>query len=71
MRITIDVPEADIRALAVLATARAVSRSALIREAIGAFLQPTTAANEAFGLWRGKSRDGIAYQRDARSEWPG
>ena len=70
MRITIDIPKPDIRALDVLGAARGVSRSTLIREAIGAFLQSITAANEAFGLWQDGSRDGIDYQRDARSEWP-
>jgi|BarGraIncu00222A_1022003.scaffolds.fasta_scaffold235167_2 predicted transcriptional regulator len=69
MRINIDIPEADIGALGQLAEARSTSRATLIREAIAAFLPKGAAANEAFGLWRNRSPDGVEYQRHVRSEW--
>jgi predicted transcriptional regulator len=69
MRVTVDIPEADIQALDKLAEARRIPRATLIREAVAAFLPRTVAASEAFGLWRNRSLDGVDYQRQSRTEW--
>ena len=38
--------------------------------AVAALLQANrTAPAAAFGVWKGKSRDGLAYQRKLRRDW--
>lgn len=70
-RILIDLPEAQVQALAALVHREGRPRAALIRDAIEVYLakrQPTLEAN-VFGLWKGKQTDGLAYQEALRSEW--
>ncbi len=71
MRTLVDLPEADILALDKLGEKRRVSRASIIREAVSALLSKNTssAADEAFGLWRHRKIDGLDYQRQVRSEW--
>ena len=70
MKTLVDIDEQDVRALDEIATQRKVSRSALIRRAVGDFISHNRGDDleAAFGLWDGKI-DGLAYQRKARSEW--
>lgn len=70
-RILIDLPEAQVQALAALVQMEGRPRAALIRDAIDAYLaqcQPALGAS-VFGLWKGKKPDGLAYQEELRSEW--
>lgn len=71
MRTIIDVPDNVIESLDRVRAAEKRSRAAVIREAIDVYLRakatPETAS--AFGLWKAKSRDGLRYQRELRSDW--
>jgi predicted transcriptional regulator len=71
MRVTVDIPEADLIRLDALAAARRVSRGSLIREAIGLYLtrQTSDPIEAGFGLWKDRVEDGLAYQRRLRDEW--
>lgn len=71
MRIQVDLEEAQIGALDRLAARSKTSRAALIRKAIGAFLdaRPEQNVADAFGLWGERAVDGLAYEREVRSEW--
>ena len=70
MRTIIDLPERDLRTLAVLGEERGVSRAEIIRQAVRIFLEMHKAqSNKAFGLWSERTEDGIAYQRALRAEW--
>jgi predicted transcriptional regulator len=71
MRALVDIGEADIAALNLLAHQREQSRAALIRDAISDYLAKhrLTKQADAFGLWGSRTKDGLAYQEAIRSEW--
>ncbi|HZK98896.1 MAG TPA: ribbon-helix-helix protein, CopG family [Caulobacteraceae bacterium] len=71
MRTLVEIPGSDVAALDELGRRRRVSRSRLIREAVADYLgrQPRPTMAAAFGLWREKAIDGVAYQRALREEW--
>jgi predicted transcriptional regulator len=71
MRILIDLPDAQIRALAALCEKVNQPRAAIIREAVAEYLDRHTAktAEAAYGLWDTEAMDGLAYQERARAEW--
>ena len=71
MRTLVDIPESHLRELSELGRRQGQSRAALIREAVGAYLatRRQTRAADAFGLWGPNGPDGLAYQRQLRSEW--
>lgn len=69
MRTLVDIPENQIHDLADICAAEKVSRAEIIRRAIFAYLEnkkPDSA--DAFGLWKNRKVDGVAYQEQARSE---
>lgn len=70
-RILVDLPEAQLQALAALVQMEGRPRAALIRDAIDAYLAQCKPALETsvFGLWKGRKPDGLAYQEELRSEW--
>ena len=70
MRTLVDIPQPDLDALDEVAKARAQSRAALIRQAVGDFLakHQSTDLTTAFGLWS-TAEDGLAYQNRLRGEW--
>lgn len=70
MRTLIDIGEPEIRELDELAKRQRKSRSALVRAAVGEYLERkrSAALEDAFGLW-GAGEDGIAYQERLRREW--
>lgn len=70
-RILIDLPEAQVHALALLVEQQGRSRASLIRDAIETYLAQSKPASEesVFGLWKGQKPDGLAYQEEMRSEW--
>jgi hypothetical protein len=49
------------------------SRATLIRDAVGEHLsrRPLKRPAAAFGLWRKRELDGLAYQETIRDEWKG
>jgi hypothetical protein len=70
MRTLIDIPDKQIDALTMLCTTKKISRAELIRQAITAYVESNKPATvDAFGLWKDKKIDGLAYQEEARSEW--
>ena len=76
MRIAVDIPADQLAELTRLAKREGVSRAALIREAIAAFLAEKrktgdTARDAAFGPWADREEDGLDYQERLRSEWEG
>jgi metal-responsive CopG/Arc/MetJ family transcriptional regulator len=70
-RILVDLPDAQIEELAALVETEQRPRAALIREAIEAYIarHKRAVGTEAFGLWKDKKVDGLAYQQELRSEW--
>ena len=71
MRALVDLDQEQVRKLDVMAKAQRRSRAALIRDAVAGYVEKSAraTADDAFGLWRGKSTDGLAFQEKARSEW--
>jgi predicted transcriptional regulator len=71
MKTLIEIDDADVHALDEMASRQKVSRSALIRRAVGDFLAQNKGGDieAAFGLWRDNKVDGLRYQRKLRSEW--
>ncbi|OJA89415.1 ribbon-helix-helix protein, CopG family [Burkholderia ubonensis] len=70
-RILIDLPDAQIQALAALVEAERRPRAAVIRDAIDAYLAQRKRAvgADVFGLWKEKKVDGLTYQEALREEW--
>ena len=71
MRTLIDLPDAQIRALAALCERVRQPRAAVIREAVAEYLErrATKSSEAAYGLWGAEALDGLDYQRKARAEW--
>ncbi len=71
MRTIIDLPDAQLEALAAWCGREGVSRAEAIRRAVAALLQEARAqvAPEAYGLWRDRPVDGLAYETALRAEW--
>jgi metal-responsive CopG/Arc/MetJ family transcriptional regulator len=70
-RILVDLPEAQVAELAALVKTERRSRASVIRQAIEAYLAQRKQASgtNVFGLWKDRKTDGLAYQREIRSEW--
>ncbi|KVD59754.1 CopG family transcriptional regulator [Burkholderia ubonensis] len=70
-RILVDLPDAQIQALAALVEAERRPRAAVIRDAIDAYLAQRKRAvgADVFGLWKEKKIDGLTYQEALREEW--
>ncbi|MGZ8257062.1 MAG: ribbon-helix-helix domain-containing protein [Gallionella sp.] len=70
MRTLIDIPDEQIAALSVICEAEKTSRSEVVRRGIALYIeQSKPSAVQAFGLWRSKQVDGMAYQDGMRAEW--
>lgn len=70
-RILVDLPDAQIQALAALVEAERRPRAAVIRDAIDAYLaqRKRTVGADVFGVWKEKKVDGLTYQEALREEW--
>lgn len=71
MRTIIDLPQEQIDALDRL-RGNERSRAAVIREAVALYLEQRTASFAelpAFGIWRDRRIDSLAYEDNLRSEW--
>jgi metal-responsive CopG/Arc/MetJ family transcriptional regulator len=70
-RILVDLPDAQIDALAMLVETEQRPRAAVIRDAIEAYItrHKRASGQDVFGLWKGKKVDGLEYQKELRSEW--
>jgi metal-responsive CopG/Arc/MetJ family transcriptional regulator len=71
MRTLVDIPKAQLEALAEIGARRKLSRAAVIREAIAVYLgqHRRPGRTDAFGLWGQRKVDGLAYQEKMRGEW--
>ena len=71
MRTIIDIPNSQLDLLNLFALQEKISRAELIRRAVADYLErhATVANDEAFGLWKQRSEDGVAYQQRLREEW--
>lgn len=71
MRTLIDIEEKQIAELDQLAMKRKASRAALVREAVAEYLDRNMpdSVETAFGLWKDREEDGLAYQERLRGEW--
>lgn len=70
MRTIVELPEDLVQALDAIGLERRASRAALVREAVRDYLERNRRdPREAFGLWRDRDEDGIAYQVRLRDEW--
>ena len=67
MRMLVDTSETQFAQLTAIAQGKKVSRAAVIREAIAAYIE-AQATDAAFGIWKG-DEDGVEYQRRLRDEW--
>ena len=70
MRTLIDIPDKQISDLTIICKTEKVSRAEIIRQAISAYLEKKKPGTvDAFGLWKERQTDGLAYQERVRSEW--
>lgn len=71
MRTIIEVPEEVVKNLDQVGKRQRKSRAAIIREAIGLYLDQKKLqdSSAAFGVWKEKRKDGLAYQENLRSDW--
>lgn len=70
MRTLVDIPEAQLKELALISRTEKVSRAELVRQAIEALIRSRkTSFREAFGSWGNEQGDGLEYQIKVRSEW--
>lgn len=71
MRTIVEIPEGQLSALAELCRREKISRAEAIRRAVAeyALRQRSGRADDAFGLWRPRGVDGLAYERRLRREW--
>lgn len=71
MQTLIDLPNALAPKLADLARREGVSEADVVTAAVQKYLDQSSPvdADPAFGLWRERAVDGLAYQRSLRSEW--
>jgi hypothetical protein len=70
MRLLVDLPETQVRALKGLAKTTHLPRAELIRRAIAQYLtQHTPSKKEVFGLWKGRNIDALVYEDKLRGEW--
>lgn len=71
MRTIVDIPQEQIELLAAIGKREQLSRAELMRRAISEYInrhQPEQ-QETAFGLWRQRDEDGLAYQERLRQEW--
>ena len=71
MRTIIDLPEEQLQELADICRRDGISRAEAIRQAVALHVQRQRRArpSPAFGLWRARQVDGLAYERRLRREW--
>ena len=71
MRTIVDLPDAQIAALAAVCDREGISRAEAVRRAVELFLVdqgagPNADSGDAFGSWRGRVGDALAYEDELR-----
>jgi hypothetical protein len=71
MRTIIELPQHQLDALDLHCRREGISRAEAIRRAIAGHVQEARESGDraAFGLWRTRPVDGLAYERRVREEW--
>ena len=71
MRTIIDLPADQLEALDSLCQREGISRAEGVRRAVAEHVRQHQIADagQAFGLWRARGVDGLAYERRLRREW--
>jgi metal-responsive CopG/Arc/MetJ family transcriptional regulator len=71
MRTIIDLPDELVQALDRLSRREHISRAEAVRRAVTVYLEQELPAEtvEAFGLWRDRQADALAYEDALREEW--
>ncbi|WP_187971457.1 ribbon-helix-helix protein, CopG family [Aquibium microcysteis] len=67
----VEIKEEQLQELDRIARETDRTRSALIEDALAEYLNRRKASHRdrAFGLWRERNIDGLAYQEEIRKEW--
>lgn len=70
-RILVDLPDSQVNDLAVIVAVEQRPRTAIIRDAIEAYIaqRKTALGTDVFGLWKKRTVDGLTYQQELRAEW--
>lgn len=70
MRSLVNIPDSQIEVLKTICQAQKISRAELVRQAITSYIDlHKPASDQAFGLWKDRHTDGMAYQDKVRAEW--
>ena len=71
MRTIIDLPGDQVEALDIICRREQISRAEAIRRAVTLLIREGGNPDDrpAFGLWRARGEDGLAYQQRVRGEW--
>ena len=69
MRTIIDLPVDQVEALDTICRREQISRAEAIRRAVSMLIREAADPGDAFGLWRERAEDGLAYQQRLRREW--
>jgi len=71
IRTIVDIPDELVASLDQVREERGCSRAAIIREALESYTK-THGVEEmraAYGMWKGRKKDGSSYQSEIRDEW--
>ena len=71
-RTLVGFPDQDLLMLDSISASQHVSRAELIRLAVANYIEKFKAiddSDDAFGAWKAKKIDGLAYQAKLRQEW--
>ena len=73
MRTIVDIPDNHVKVLDQLSKKKKLSRANIIRQAIAGYIanynKSQKSYESAFGVWKNKPIDGLAYQQKLRDEW--
>lgn len=71
MRTLVDIPNKQLSDLGAICAQKKLPRAEVIRQALDAYIKTNKppAGKQAFGLWKERAIDGVAYQEQVRAEW--
>jgi metal-responsive CopG/Arc/MetJ family transcriptional regulator len=71
MRTIIDIPNGLLNDIDTLAKREKISRAEAVRRAMAEYLEKrrSSRTNAAFGIWKSRKVDALAYEDELRGEW--
>ena len=69
MQTEVELTEEEAQRLTEVGKKRNLSLEQVVALAISQYVEQETALDQAFGLWKDRSEDGLAYQEGLRAEW--